>query len=113
MLPTFANLLTAAQRGFAWSESLGRFVRFLQRADRNGYDVLVLTEDQVGQVHPLFSEQFPSIPISEETLRRLVSLSPALADLRTPLDNEPMVRLVLDFNGHALDLKHERRVIGL
>ncbi len=108
---TFSALFHATVCHFTWSEHLNRFVRFFQRSDRRGYDVDLVTPEWVGRMNPMLTRQYAVVPMTEETLRRLVALSTGLSDCRSA--DEAHVKLVLDHDGHAIDMKHERRVIGL
>lgn len=112
-MPTFRSLMHAALTGFTWSDHLDRFVRFLIRSDRRGYDVDIVTHEAVLHMNGRLIQQHAHVPLTEETLRRLEGLSTGLSDCRSSLDGEPHVKVVLDLEGHTLDLKHERRVIGL
>lgn len=107
----FSVLVFATLCHFTWSEQLKRFVRLFPRADRLGYDVDLVTPEWVIRMNPQLTRQYMVVPLTEETLRRLVALSTGLSDCRSA--DEAHVRLVLDHDGHAIDMKHERRVIGL
>lgn len=104
-MPTFNQLIHAAECGFTYDGRTDLFFRFTARADR-GYDVEVARADAIGGAAPSPS----SIHLTDETLQRLLVTSP---DLHTAVTNgtrerwERSMRLYLNEHGHVPDPENE------